>query len=77
MERIVAQIVEIVKRKYAKELVDKDDLKKAFKKVSDELTANSLKKYLEEYDQELRLDEKRNKNYVVLKEMLVIYFQQD
>ena len=72
MERIVAQIVEIVKRKYVKKLEDKDDLKKvekAFKKVADELTANSLKKYLEEYDQELRLDEKRNKNYVLLKEI--------
>ena len=53
MERIVAQIVEIVKRKYAKELVDRDELKKvekAFKKVSGEITANSLKKYLEDYD---------------------------
>ena len=72
MERIVAQIVEIVKRKYAKGLLDKDNFKRIeaiFKKVSDELTANSPKKYLEEYDQELRLDEKRNKIYVVLKEM--------
>lgn len=68
MERIVAQIVEIVKREYAKELVDRDNLKKvekAFKKVSDELTANSLKKYLEEYDQELKLGENRDSKYVV------------
>ena len=68
MERIVSQILEIVKRKYAKELLDRDDLKKVekvFKKVSDELTANSLKKYLEDYDQELKLDANRNKNYVV------------
>ena len=68
MERMVAQIVEIVKRKYAKELIDKDNLKdveKVFKKVSDELTANSLKRYLEEYDEKLQLDNKRNKNYVV------------
>lgn len=68
MERIVSQIVEIVKRKYAKELLERDDLRKVeevFKKVSDEITANSLKKYLEEYDQELKLDDNRNKNYVV------------
>lgn len=68
MERIVAQILEIVKRKYAKELLERDNLKtieKVFKKVSDEITANSLKKYLEEYDQELKLDNNRNKNYVV------------
>lgn len=68
MERIVAQIVEIVKRKYAKELSVNDDLKtieKIFKKTSDEITANSLKKYLEDYDQELRLNNNRNKNYVV------------
>lgn len=68
MERIIAQILEIVKREYAKELQNRKDLKKvekAFKKVSDELTANSLKKYLEEYDQELKLDSKRNKNYIV------------
>ena len=68
MERIVSQIIEIVKRKYAKELLDRNDLKKVekiFKKVSDELTANSLKKYLEDYDQELKLATNRNKNYVV------------
>lgn len=68
MERIVSQILEIVKRKYASELLDKDDLKKVekvFKKVSDEITANSLKKYLEDYDKELKLDVNRNKNYVV------------
>ena len=68
MERIVSQILEIVKRKYAQELLDRDDLKKVekvFKKVSDELTANSLKKYLEDYDKELKLDANRNKNYVV------------
>ena len=68
MERIVSQILEIVKRKYANELLDKDDLKKVekvFKKVSDEITANSLKKYLEDYDKELKLDVNRNKNYVV------------
>ena len=68
MEKIISQIVEIVKSEYAKELLDKDDLKKVekvFKKVSDEITAKSLKKYLEEYDEELRLDDNRNKNYVV------------
>lgn len=68
MERIVSQIIEIVKRKYAKELLDRNDLKKVekiFKKVSDELTANSLKKYLEDYDKELKLATNRNKNYVV------------
>ncbi len=68
MERIVSQIIEIVKRKYAKELLDRDDLKKvekAYKKVTDELTANSLKGYLEDYDQELKLDANSNKNYVV------------
>lgn len=68
MERIVSQILEIVKRKYAQELLDRDDLKKVekvFKEVSDELTANSLKKYLEDYDKELKLDANRNKNYVV------------
>lgn len=68
MERIVAQIVEIVKRKYGKELIDKEDLRKvekAFKKVSDELTANSLKKYLEDYDQELKLGDKRDSKYVI------------
>ena len=39
MERIVAQIVEIVKRKYTKELVERDNLKNIetiFKKVSNE-----------------------------------------
>ena len=68
MERIVSQILEIVKRKYAQELLDRDDLKKVekvFKKVSDELTANSLKKYLEDYDKELKLDANRNEKYVV------------
>ena len=37
MERIIAQEVEIVKRKYVKDLANKDDLKgieKAFKRVS-------------------------------------------
>ena len=42
MERIIAQVVEIVKRKYVKDLANKDDLKgieKAFKRVSEEITA--------------------------------------
>lgn len=68
MERMIAQVIEIVKKKFAKELKEKDNLKsieRVFKKFSDELSAISLKKYLEEYDLELKLDEKRNKNYVV------------
>lgn len=68
MERMIAQVIEIVKKKFAKELKEKDNLKSiegVFKKFSDELSAISLKKYLEEYDLELKLDEKRNKNYVV------------
>lgn len=68
MERIIPQIIGIVKSRYEKELKEACDLKnieKMFKKISDELTAKSLKEYLEEYDQELKLDSKRNEDYVV------------
>lgn len=68
MERMISQVIEIVKSKYAKELKDKDNLKsieQAFKRFSDELSAKSLKKYLEEYDLELKLDKKRSEKYVV------------
>ena len=68
MEGIVAHIKEKLKSKYSDYLTIKNDLKgleEGIKKYSEEICKETLKSFLEEYDLELKLDENRNKKYVV------------
>lgn len=68
MEKIVAYIKEKLKRNYEEKIVKGNDLvglEKDIRRYVESITKETLKSFLEDYDEAIKLDKKREKRYIV------------